>query len=89
MVDNRSDGIKIISRFSYDHINELLNFLSYTPDVPYQWVCENRKMAEPLGEVYSGRFIEVCDGTRGNVSAAWGRYNDKVKNAIGITSNEG
>ena len=89
MVDNRNDGSKIISRFSYDHINELLNFLSYTPDVPYQWVCENKKMAEPLEEGYSGRFIEVCDGTRGNASAAWGRYCDKEKNAIGIISNGG
>ncbi len=89
MVDGRTDGSKVIRRFSYSHINEALNFLSYTPDISYKWVCENRKMADPLDEGYSGRFIEVCDGTRGNVSAAWGSYGDKSKNTIGITNNGG
>ncbi|MHC4325761.1 MAG: hypothetical protein ACYSUX_15945, partial [Planctomycetota bacterium] len=85
MVDNRNDGTKIIRRFSYDHINELLNFLSYTPDVSYQWVCQNKKMADPLGEGYGGRFIKVCDGTRGNVSAICG----KVNNIAGMAGNGG
>jgi hypothetical protein len=89
MVDSQDDGSKVICRFSYDHINEALNFLSYTPDVSYQWVCENKKMADPLEDGYDGRSIEVCDGTRGNVSAAWGKYGDKVKNDVGITSNGG
>ncbi len=87
-VDSQDDGSKVICRFSYDHINEELNFLSYTPDVSYKWVCENKKMADPLEDDYNGRFIEVCDGTRGNVFAAWGKYGDKVKNDVGITSNE-
>jgi len=87
MVDNRNDGSKVISQFSYDHINELLNFLSYTPDVSYQWVCENKKMADPLEKGYSGRFVEVCDGTRGNVCGTWGSYDNKVKNTIGIINN--
>ena len=89
MVDSRTDGSKVISRFSYSHINEALNFLSYTPDVSYKWVCENKKMADPLEEGYSGRFIEICDGTRGDVSAAWGSCGDKSKNTIGITNNGG
>jgi hypothetical protein len=87
IVDNRNDGSKVISRFSYDHINEVLNFLSYTPDVPYKWVCENKKMLDPLEEGYSGRFIEVSDGTRGNVSAALGKYGNKKKIAIGMANN--
>ncbi|MFC1794211.1 S41 family peptidase [Planctomycetota bacterium] len=89
MVDSRSDGSKVICRFSYDHINELLNFLSYTPNVSYQWVCENKKMVDPLEEGYSGRFIEVSDGTRGNMSAAWGRNGDEINNIVGITNNGG
>ena len=89
MVDNRSDGSKVISSFSYDHINELLNFLSYTPDVSYQWVCKNKKMVDPLGEGYSGRFIEICDGTRGNISATLGKYGDNKKIAAVDMSNNG
>lgn len=76
-------------RFSYNHINELLNFLAYTPDVSYQWVFENKKMAEPLEQGYSGRFIEICDGTRGNVSAALGKYGNKERIAISMTNNGG
>ena len=79
MIDRRTDGSKVISRFSFSHINEALNFLSYTPDISYKWVCENKKMADPLGEGHNGRFIEVCDGTRGNVCGAWGSYGHKSK----------
>jgi len=89
MVHNRSDGSKVISQFSYAHINKALNFLSYIPDVSYLWISKNKKMADPLEKSYSGRFIEVCDGTRGNVCGAWGSYGNKTKNAIGIINNGG
>lgn len=43
------------------------------PDVSYQWVCANKKMAQPLEPGHSGRVIEVSDGTRGQMHATWGR----------------
>ena len=46
-------------------------------------------MAGPLEEGYSGLFMKVCEGTRGNVSPASGRYGDKRKDTIGITINGG
>lgn len=84
MIDNQSDGSKTVHRFSYAHVNEVLNFLSYTPDVSYQWVCANKKMAEPLEDGCSGRFIEIRDGTRGSVCAAWGRHGEKGKKGIAV-----
>jgi hypothetical protein len=89
MVDRRDNGSKVICRFSYDHINKALNFMSYIPDVSYEWICKNKKMANPLEKGYSGRFIEVCDGTRGSVCGAWGSYGHETKNAIGIINNGG
>ena len=89
MIQKRSDGSKVISRFSYAHINKALNFMSYTPNISYLWISENKKMADPLSKGCRGRFIDVCDGTRGNVYGAWGSYDNKGKNAVGIINNEG
>jgi len=72
MVFTEKNDTKVISRFTYTHINEPLNFMAYMPDVSYQWVCANKKMADPLEADDSGRSIEVSDGTRGHVHAAWG-----------------
>ena len=87
MVDRRGDGSEVVCRFSYAHINKTLNFMSYIPDVSYQWICKNKKMANPLEDSNSGRFIEVCDGTRGSVCGAWGSYGAQVKNTVGISGN--
>ena len=50
MVDRGTDGSNVMCRFSYSHINEALNFLSYTPDISYKWVCENKKMKDCITE---------------------------------------
>ena len=89
MADTRSDGSKVICRFSYAHINKALNFMSYIPDVSYLWICGNKKMVDSLPAGCRGRFIEVCDGTRGQVCGAWGSYGDEIKNTIGIASHGG
>jgi hypothetical protein len=82
-------NLALFARFSYAHINKALNFMSYIPDVSYLWISENKKMADHLQEDFRGRFIEVCDGTRGNVCGAWGSYGNKTKHTVGIINNKG
>jgi hypothetical protein len=72
MAATQSNGTKVISRFTYTNINECLHFMAYMPNVSYPWVCANKRMAEPLEHGEHGRFIEVCDGTRGSVCGFWG-----------------
>ena len=74
---------------------------NYLPGPVLERVAENLEI--PLSRVYNvatfyssfslkkrgKHIIKVCDGTKGNVSVAWGRYGDKGKDTIGITSNGG
>jgi len=89
MVDTRADGWKAVSRFSYERINEALDFMTYIPDISYQWVCENKKMVGSLEDGCTGRFIDVCDGTRGNVCGAWGSYGEAARNTVGVANSGG
>jgi hypothetical protein len=87
-VTHQSNGTKVVSRFSYDHINEALSFMAYMPDISYQWVCAHKQMVDPVEDGDSSRFIEVCDGTSGNVCGTWGCDGDTAKNVVGITGPE-
>ncbi|MBC8470460.1 MAG: HEAT repeat domain-containing protein [Planctomycetes bacterium] len=84
MVINDVSGTRKISRFYFDGINERASFMESTPQVPYQLVVKIKEAAKPLANGYTGRFIDIRDGSGGFVSAQWGQYGSAGRSSIGL-----
>ena len=84
MVRNEVSGVRKVSRFTYDKINEELPFEAFFPQLPYEIFQKIRRQAEPLEGGYEGRFIEIQDGSSGYESVQWGKYGSKGRVSIGL-----
>lgn len=84
MVGSDASGTRKISRFCFDNINERISFMESIPQIPYQLVVRIKKWAEPLGNGYTGRFIDIRDGSGGYVSAQWGQYGSAGRSSVGL-----
>lgn len=84
MVNNDVSGTRKISRFCFDNINERVSFMASTPQIPYQLAVKIKKPAKPLDSGYTGRFIDIRDGSGGFVSAQWGQYGSAGRSSIGV-----
>ncbi|MCP4612310.1 MAG: hypothetical protein GY845_26740 [Planctomycetes bacterium] len=84
MVVNDASGIRKISRFCFDSINEKVSFMASTPQIPYQLAVKIKEPAKPLDNGYTERFIDIRDGSGGCVSAQWGQYGSAGRFSIGL-----
>jgi hypothetical protein len=84
MVVNDVSGIRKISRFCFDSINEKVSFMASTPQIPYQLAVKIKEPAKPLDSGYTERFIDIRDGSGGCVSAQWGQYGSAGRSSIGL-----
>jgi hypothetical protein len=73
-----------VSWLSFDGINEPQAQLESFPNVPYQVLYKHRKMAEPLKNGSTGRFMQINDGCRGSICARWGQYGPDGEEYVGL-----
>jgi hypothetical protein len=76
-----ASGRVMRTQFAYEAVNE---------DIPATIFAVpagegiTRKVAEPLDEGYSKRFLNVSDGTNGRMSLRWGKQGKKGTNSSGL-----
>jgi len=85
MVVHESPDVLKTTWFAYGRINETFSYEDLTPARPaYKDVVRIRQLAEPLPDNYTGRFVEIADGSHGEIRCRWGRYGPQSRETTGL-----
>jgi len=76
-------GGKIIDWYKYNSMNEPLAETDFFPPVHHRYFLKP-EFEKPLNEDFDTRFIEIDDGSGGEIRARWGRSELKGKESTGL-----
>jgi len=84
VVSHDDAGRRTTSWPAFAHVNEPQPHMETIPNASYQAVSRHKRMAEPLPDGSTARFMEISDGSRSPIRARWGPCDPPAKQYAGL-----